>query len=255
MKSESKIIDISLIRRPAYPDRHEIDAGGISELVSSMDSIGLLHAIAVKPLDDGYELISGDRRLSAAMILEWTQIWCTIHYNLAAVDVCIMRAQENLQRQNLSPIEEAYSVQRIHTDHQMTLHDIGLHFGRSLNWVTSRLALCDISESLRNSVHNRSLPISHAIALSSVDDDVTRESMHDLCRSEGATLSVLLGWIKDYKRDIMGEIVYTEDNPGPRVSEPSAPPTVICTICGELESLHRLVWKPICENCITAAGS
>ena len=254
MKGEYETIKICTIRRPAYPDRLEVSTASLLELMASIDAIGLLHPISVKPLDNGFELISGDRRLAAAIGLHWTEIPCKVHEDISAIDVCIVRAQENLHRHNLSPIEEAYSVQRVHSDHQLSLMDIAQRFGRSHNWVVSRLSLCDMSESLRTSVHNGSLKIGHALALAGVDDDATRESMHDLCRSEGATLSVLLSWISEYKSEVVGiheHFIPESESINP---VPATPATAACTICGELEALPELVWKPICGTCMRAAS-
>lgn len=253
MKTEPKIIQIDLIRRPAYPDRQEISIESIQELANSIESIGLLHPIAVKPLDSGYELISGDRRLTAVMALDWVEIWCTVHYDLSSTDICIMRAQENLLRQNLTPMEEAYAVKRVYTDHQMSINEISHHFLRSREWVTSRLSLCDMATTLQDSVHGGTLPIGHALALSTIPDDATRESMHDLCKAEGATLSVLFGWIKAYKDDNNDttEIVTFDTKPSNSDSPPK--PAAECTICGEMEYLPELVWKPICNTCMHTA--
>lgn len=252
--STDKLITVDLIRRPAYPDRLEANMDKLTELMDSMTKIGLLHPIAVKPIDNGFEVISGDRRLTAATALGWTEIWCTVHQGLTPLDVSVMRAQENLQRQNLSPIEEALAVQRVHIDHQMSIGAICDHFNRSHNWVSSRLSLCDISESLRTSVHSGALPISHALALAAVKDDVTRESMHELCRAEGATLSVLLGWISDYNHEVHDIPPVDPDVPPGEDAPQLEPAVVVCVICGELERLTELVWRPICRPCRQAAG-
>lgn len=248
--SDNQIIDINLIRRPAYPDRRAFSDEAMSNLMDSMQSIGLLHAIAIKPLDDGYELISGDRRLTAALALGWTEIWCTIHANLNALEVCVMRAQENLQRQNLSPMEEAFAVQRVHNDHKLTVMAISELFGRSYSWVSARLSLCDMSESLRDSVHNSTLGIGHALALASVPDDATRESMHDLCVSSGATLPVLLGWIKDYNLEAHGQPAVDSNEGLTQSASAIAPKVIECTICTQPEELINLAWRPICRHCL-----
>lgn len=250
---EDKMITLDLIRRPAYPDRLDADVDSLAELMDSMTNIGLLHPIAVKPIDNGFEVISGDRRLTAATALGWTEVWCTVHRDLSPLDVSVMRAQENLQRQNLSPMEEAFAVRRVYIDHQMSITSICDHFNRSHKWVSSRLALCDLSESLRISVHSGALPISHALALAAIKDDVTRESMHGLCRAEGATLSVLLGWIQDYNREIH-DIPPVDPTLPPGQDTPQLEPAVgICTICGQEERLTELVWRPICRPCRQAA--
>lgn len=253
MTTENRIILIDLIRRPAYPDRQEISSDSIAELACSIDSIGLLHPVTVKPLDNGYELISGDRRLTAAIELNWVEIWCTVHHDINAAEIALIRIQENLHRQNLTPMEEAFAVMRIYKDHQMPISEISHHFSRSREWVTSRLSLCDMSENLRLSVHSGILGIGHALALSTVEDDATRESMHDLCKSEGATLSVLLGWIRDYKAEEIYTIEPLSNDTVPLDKTESPKPSAECTICGEMELLPNLVWKPICTTCMQAA--
>lgn len=254
INTNDRMLMIDSISRPAYPDRLDISSAGISELVESLRSIGLLHPISVKPLDNGYELISGDRRMTAAILLGWTEIWSTIHRGLNALDVSVMRAQENLQRQNLTPMEEAFAVQRVHRDHQIPISAVAEMFGRSTNWVTARLSLCELDDSLRQAVHAGLIKIGHALALATVDDDDTRSYMHQLCQSEGATLSVLLGWIRDYNLESNPP---AEPGTTPQSLDPAldlAPKTTTCTVCSAEELLTDVLWRPICGTCIRAAS-
>lgn len=246
-------IHCDFIRTPAYPDRKEINMESLDNLVDSISRYGLLHPISIKPLDDKYELIAGHRRLLSVMTLGWHTILCNIYHDITAADVCVLRATENLQRTALSPMEEAYSVIRLANNHGFTTSQISSLLGRSPGWCSRRMKLCEITESLRESVHIKKLSISHALALNDIRDDDTREYMHGLCVNDGATLPVLLRWIDEYNHDCTNEMPADPDEALHPTIEPTAPKVMPCTICGEQAELGRMAWRPICETCMEAA--
>src|SRR5713101_6295792 len=112
MSEPSKVviqdIPVENIKPSPHQARKEFDPEGIKSLAQSMQSEGLIQPIIVRAVAAGaYELIAGERRLRAAKLLGWTSIDAIIQSSVSDQDAAIKGLIENLQREDLNPIEEA----------------------------------------------------------------------------------------------------------------------------------------------------
>jgi len=107
--------DISI--NPLQP-RRSFDPEDMEELKASMEMHGLLQPLVVRRLEKGkYELIAGERRLRASKALNWTKVPCVVRRNVAADDTRLVYALvENIQRENLNPVEEARAYDQLNTE-------------------------------------------------------------------------------------------------------------------------------------------
>jgi ParB family chromosome partitioning protein len=116
--------------------RHKL--GGIDELASSLDAHGMLQPVIVRTVDDRYELVAGHRRFRAAQQLGWRQIPAIIRSE-SENDAYVLTLVENLQREDLSPREEAEALEVLVRDRGWSTRQVASAIGRSQAFVSKRL--------------------------------------------------------------------------------------------------------------------
>lgn len=160
---------VSSIRPNPYQPRVRIDEPQFLELAASMESAGLLQPIVVRRHLDGYQLIAGERRWRAAQKLGWQKIPAVIK---EADDRTLLTLAliENLQRDNLSAIEEATSYQRLLDEFQLSQAEVARLVGRDRSTVANALRLLKLPPEVTTMVDDGRLSEGHARALLAVTD-------------------------------------------------------------------------------------
>lgn len=160
---------VSSIRPNPYQPRAKLDEPQFQELVSSMETAGLLQPIVVRRHLDGYQLIAGERRWRAAQKLGWPRIPAVIK---EADDRTLLTLAliENLQRDNLSSIEEATSYQRLIDEFQLSQAEIARLVGRDRSTVANALRLLKLPADVAQLVDEGKLSEGHARALLGLTD-------------------------------------------------------------------------------------
>lgn len=143
--------DIPLIN--IQPDRDQprkrFDDGALCELADSMRANGLLSPILVRPTGGGaFVIVHGERRFRAARLLNWQTIAATVR-DLSAEDARVFAILENVQRENLTPIEEARAYQHL-VDAGMTQTEIGAKMGKSQSYIATKLRLLNMPDFLQS---------------------------------------------------------------------------------------------------------
>jgi ParB family chromosome partitioning protein len=187
---------VNSIRPNPYQPRIRLDEPQFSELVASIEVAGLLQPIVVRRHLDGYQLIAGERRWRAAQKLGWQKIPAVIK---EADDRTLLTLAliENLQRDNLSSIEEATSYQRLLDEFQMSQAEIARLVGRDRSTVANALRLLKLPAEVVNLVDEGKLSEGHARALLGLNDrsQITRMA-HD---------AVAQGWsVRDMETKVRG---------------------------------------------------
>jgi ParB family chromosome partitioning protein len=162
-------LPVASIRPNPYQPRVKLDEPQFSELVSSIAVSGLLQPIVVRRHLDGYQLIAGERRWRAAQKLGWQQIAAVIK---EADDRTLLTLAlvENLQRDNLSAIEEATSYQRLLDEFQLSQADIARLVGRDRSTIANALRLLKLPLEVTEMVNDGRLSEGHARALLGLSD-------------------------------------------------------------------------------------
>jgi ParB family chromosome partitioning protein len=163
----------SVTPNPFQP-RTRMDESQLDELVASMQSSGLLQPVVVRPRNGGYELIAGERRWRAATRLGWTKIPAVVK-DVDDQTLLTLALIENLQRDDLSPIDEAAGYQRLATDFQLPQVEIARLVGRNRVTIANLLRLLQLPADVQSLVHERKLSEGHAralLALAEPDDMV-----------------------------------------------------------------------------------
>jgi ParB family chromosome partitioning protein len=154
----------SSIKPNPYQPRTRMDEGPLDELVASMQASGLLQPVIVRPRSGGYELIAGERRWRAATKLGWAKIPAVVK-DVDDPTLLTLALIENLQRDNLSPIDEAAGYQRLGAEFRLAQAEIARLVGRNRATVANLLRLLQLPPEVQALVHERKLSEGHARAL------------------------------------------------------------------------------------------
>jgi ParB/RepB/Spo0J family partition protein len=160
-------LSVDQIKLPRRPARRFL--GDVAALAESMQDYGLQQPIAVRAEGAGYVLTSGMRRLAAARMLGWTTITAFVR-SISRDDAYLLDLIENLQRENLSPEEEADAFGELIRTRGWTLQQVADSVKRSMAYVSKRVRVFE-DERLRAAITTRNLPISTAEELLAADTD------------------------------------------------------------------------------------
>jgi ParB family chromosome partitioning protein len=164
-------LPVDLLQRGKYQPRIDMRAESLQELADSIKAQGLVQPIIVRPLSDQpagapirYEIIAGERRWRAAQLAGWHEIPAIVRRvsDNAAVAMALI---ENIQRENLNPLEEARALERLIGEFEMTHQTAADAVGRSRAAVSNLLRLLELADEVKSLVERRELEMGHARAL------------------------------------------------------------------------------------------
>ena len=145
--------------------RQVFDDEALSELADSIREHGVLQPLIVRPLADGsYQLVAGERRWRASRLAGLTEVPVIVK-TLTDSEVAVIALIENLQRENLNPIEEAEGISRLIEEYSFTQEQAAEKLGKSRTAVTNTLRLMNLPEKVRSLVSDEFLSAGHARAL------------------------------------------------------------------------------------------
>jgi ParB family transcriptional regulator, chromosome partitioning protein len=157
-------LPMTSVKPNPYQPRTSMDEAQLDELIASMQASGLLQPVVVRPKGNGYELIAGERRWRAAERLGWAKIPAVIK-DVDDQTLLTLALIENLQRDNLSPIDEAAGYQRLGSEFKLPQGEIARMVGRNRATVANLLRLLQLPPEVQTMVHDRRLSEGHARAL------------------------------------------------------------------------------------------
>lgn len=171
-ESEKDVTEINIddIRSNPYQPRKTFDIESLNELAKSIKEYGVVQPIIVKKSIKGYELVAGERRTKAAKIAGLKKIPAIIK-DFDDQEMMEIALVENIQREDLNPIDEATSISNIIKLRGYTQEEFANKFGKSRTYVTNILGLLKLPDEVKKLVEKRSLSMSHARVLSKIDDD------------------------------------------------------------------------------------
>jgi ParB family transcriptional regulator, chromosome partitioning protein len=167
-------LPLSSVKPNPYQPRTRIDPSELTDLANSMEASGLLQPIVVRPRDTGFELIAGERRLRAAQQLGWARIPAIVQ-DVDDRTLLTLALIENLQRDDLSPIDEAAGYRRLGEEFQLGHSEIAKAVGRDRSTIANLLRLLQLPPDVQTLVHEKRLSAGHARALLGLSD-VGRQS-------------------------------------------------------------------------------
>ena len=152
-----------------YQPRTRMDAGSLEELAASIRAQGMMQPITVRPIGSGrYEIIAGERRWRAAQIAEMVEVTVIIR-DIPDESALAMSLIENIQREDLNPLEEAVGIQRLIEEFGMTHQQAADALGRSRPATSNLLRLFQLPEAVRELLMAGDIEMGHARALLPLD--------------------------------------------------------------------------------------
>ncbi|AYO32125.1 ParB/RepB/Spo0J family partition protein [Biomaibacter acetigenes] len=166
-------IKISEIRANKNQPRKKFDEEKIRELSDSIKEHGVLQPIIVRKKDGGYELVAGERRWRAAQKAGIEKIPAIIK-DLSDADVMEIALIENLQREDLNPLEEAEAYKKLIDEFGMTQEELSKRVGKSRSQIANTVRLLNLDEEIKKLISEEKLTAGHARALLAIEDKKER---------------------------------------------------------------------------------
>jgi len=158
-------LPVDLIRRGRFQPRRDFNADSLRELADSIRAQGVVQPVVVRPLGEGrYELIAGERRWRAAQMAELHEIPAVVR-DVPDQAAMAMGLIENIQRDDLNPLEEAGALQRLLGEFGLTHQEIAQAVGKSRATVSNLLRLLELNDDVKAALEARQLEMGHARAL------------------------------------------------------------------------------------------
>lgn len=165
-KSELRQMPVDLLQRGKYQPRKDMHEESLAELADSIREQGLVQPIVVRAIDKPghFEIIAGERRWRAAQLAGLTEVPVLVKEVPDEVAI-VLALVENIQRENLNPIEEAGAIKRLIDEFSMTQQDAAIAVGRSRTSVTNLLRLLSLEPEVKRMLEAGKLEMGHARAL------------------------------------------------------------------------------------------
>ncbi len=168
-----KQIDVSQLKRGAYQPRRYIHEADLTELAASIEKHGVMQPIVIRPVDDAqhpYEIIAGERRWRAAQIAGLKHVPAIVR-DLSDQVAIALALIENIQRQDLNPIDQALALQRFHDEFGLSHQEIADTVGKARATISNLLRLLSLSEDVKQLMLEGLLDMGHARAILSLKMD------------------------------------------------------------------------------------
>ena len=202
--TSEQIVEIPLneLRANPYQPRKIFDEESLDELASSIKEHGVFQPIIVKKAIQGYEIIAGERRVKASIKAGLEKIPAIIK-DFNDTEMMEIALLENLQRENLSAIEEANAYKKLQETLNLSHEGLAKRLGKSRSHITNMLGLLSLPEKVQEAVQNNEISMAHARVLSKLVDKDQQISLLNKIKTEGISvhkLEELTSSNKEYKR-------------------------------------------------------
>ncbi len=170
-----KHLPVEFLQRGKYQPRRDMSPEALEELSQSIKSQGVMQPIVVRPMgEDKYEIIAGERRWRATQLAGLDTIPAVIR-EVSDETAIAMALIENIQREDLNPIEEALALKRLQSEFDLTQQEVAEAVGKSRTAVTNTLRLLNLSDEVKKLLEHGDLEMGHARCLLTLDDELQKE--------------------------------------------------------------------------------
>ncbi|HOO17650.1 MAG: ParB/RepB/Spo0J family partition protein [Phycisphaerae bacterium] len=174
-------ISVEAIRPNPRQPRKDFDDAAITQLANSIRTKGVLQPVIVRPAPDGgYELVAGERRLRAAKLAGLTQVPAIVR-DVSDADSVEIALIENLQREDLNPLERAAAYRQYLDTFKSTVEELASRLGESRPNISNYLRLLDLAEPVRKLLASGELSMGHARAIASIENPERQLALAMLC--------------------------------------------------------------------------
>jgi ParB family chromosome partitioning protein len=193
-------VEIEKIQANPYQPRADFDPVTLDELRQSIVEKGIIQPITVRRVDDGYQLISGERRVRAAREAGLMRIPAYIIRVKSNEEMLELALIENLQREHLNPIEIAISYKRLIEEVQLTHDQLSQRIGKDRTTITNFLRLLKLPDVVQNAVRRGEVSSGHARALINVEDPAVQLAIFHRIIDKQISVREVERLARDYQR-------------------------------------------------------
>jgi len=242
-------IPLDLIDPPSTAIRESIDMEKIRELAESIRERGLLNPITLARRGERYEVVAGHRRYLAHRLLEVDTIEA-ICRDVDESEMLFARAVENLQREDLRPMEVARVYAAIRDSKGLSIEAVARSVGKTKVTVWKYLQLLELPVDFQRAVDGGMLSISVAAVLMRIDDEPSRKYYLQNAVEHGITEKVALMWVDDFEKTRRGQFYAASGGEGGEGGIPEVPPSyVACQACFEPVDVRLVKVVSCCDRC------
>jgi ParB family chromosome partitioning protein len=217
-KNDEKTVQtlrLSLIEPDKTQPRTHFDEERLSELADNIAQHGVLQPILVRPIENGgYRIVAGERRWRAARMAELEEVPVVIR-EMSDFEAAQIALIENLQREDLNPIEEAMAYQRLSEVFGMTHEQIAKSVGKSRAAIANSVRMLKLEESVKNLVADKKLSVGHAKVLCGISSASYQKELAERCAINALTVRELERIIVEDSKFIEGGKVKLPDFANP----------------------------------------
>jgi ParB family chromosome partitioning protein len=180
-------IPVEFLQRGQYQPRRDFNADSLQELADSISSQGLIQPIVVRALDQGnYEIIAGERRWRAAQLAGVDEIPAIVR-EISDQATIAMALIENIQREDLNPVEESQALIRLQDEFNLTQQQVAEAVGKSRSAVTNLMRLASLQPLVQQQLERGDIELGHAKCLLALEGDLQVQAARTVA-SEGLTV-------------------------------------------------------------------
>ncbi|MDB2650268.1 ParB/RepB/Spo0J family partition protein [Porticoccaceae bacterium] len=180
-------IPVEFLQRGQYQPRRDFNADSLQELADSISSQGLIQPIVVRALDQGnYEIIAGERRWRAAQLAGVDEIPAIVR-EISDQATIAMALIENIQREDLNPVEESQALIRLQNEFNLTQQQVAEAVGKSRSAVTNLMRLASLQPLVQQQLERGDIELGHAKCLLALDGELQTQAARTVA-SEGLTV-------------------------------------------------------------------
>jgi ParB family chromosome partitioning protein len=236
-------VDVERIRPNPFQPRIEFDESALNELAMSISVHGVITPITVRKLFDGYELVSGERRLRASKMAGLTQIPAYVMSVSSDAQMLELAIIENVQRQDLNPLEIAHGYQRLIEECKLRHEDVAVRVGKDRSTVANMLRLLKLPSDAQVALTSRHISMGHARALLALSSHEAQQAVLQEIRSRDLSVRKTEALVKDIelgRKEVSrkGDIRTVEDVREPKITSPRLSADLSVTLA-EIENTLR----------------
>lgn len=224
---------------------------GILELASSIKQIGIIEPLIVLKADDEYILQAGKRRLLAARQAGLPTVPCIV-VEVDQTQSFAITLHENLYRENLNPVDEAYIYQQLRDRHRYSGKEIAAMIGRKEGYVSQRLQIILWPDNLVEALATESISFSVARELSIITDTKHRNWLLKHAIESGVNYRTARRWRIEWQSQPQAPDTEPDYTKPPEPEQPLEQPQVLCWWCGKFHPTNHMITIQLCHSDFSA---
>jgi len=249
LKAVFQNVKMELIDRPEDLARLEIQKSEIESLADSIRERGLQQPIKVARREGRFKIIFGDRRFLACQFLERKTILATV-VDAEENEIAIDRAIENIQRIDLTPVEEALQYQGMIDKLGMKLVQVARKVGKKEGTIKRRLDLLKFPDNFKGAVHRKQVSLTVAEELMACGDPAHRDYLLEMAVEHGITKDIARMWVQDWRKSVIPRGEASARGGGGQALPFDKKSYIACGLCDGPVDVTKVKTITVCQDCL-----